>query len=128
MNAVDIIKQIRAMKGLMPEVNRATIAVRFRELIANTVKGVGVEAVQHWASEGAPGFIKACELEAPPTPINIDSTNMGGLSSFIDKWEAVDTWRVPDTDDEWAHMSQESFNIKATILRDLRRILDDSRP
>ena len=81
------------------------------------------ERTLSWIREDHEKFLAACQLVAPRAPIGSDvAASSAVLAQFIDKWEAVDTWRVNDQD-EWKPMSQETVNVKATMLRDLREVI-----
>lgn len=129
MNIGDIAQQIVRMKRLMPEVNRTTVAIRFKDLITETLKrahGDDSEHVIKWLEEDAERFLGVCQLVAPREPVDIEmGADPSVLASFIDKWSAVDVYRVPDTED-WAPMSQETKNVVYTMLTDLRKVLDES--
>lgn len=126
MNIGDIISQVVRMKGLMPEVNRTTVAYRFQTMITETMKkmfGDDDDRTLNWINNDQTEFIKACQLVAPRAPVGTDVVaTSSALSQFIDKWEAVDTWRT-DENDEWRPMSQETINVKATMLRDIRKVI-----
>lgn len=115
------------MKGLVLEVNRTTIAERFRNLITDSMKdmyGDDDERTLNWVNVDAEKFMDACQLLAPRVPVEVTTgVTAFALAQFIDKWERVDTWRV-DNDDDWKLMSQEIVNVKGTMLRDLREILN----
>jgi hypothetical protein len=130
MNANDIAHQVLRMKGLMPEVNRTLVADRFINLITESVKqvqGDDSEVTLTWINEGREGFRNACQLVAPRKPVDVNARAKSSLvAQLIDKWESVDTWRVNGTK-EWGPMSQETINIKAAMLTDLRKLIDAER-
>lgn len=125
MNINDLVEQIVRMKGLVLEVNRTTIAERFRNLITEnlrTIYGDDDPRTIAWIEEESANFMLACQLIAPRIPVEIDvDVAETALAIFIDKWSAVDTWREND-DDEWKVMSRETINVKATMLRELQEI------
>ena len=125
MNLDDIVGQIVRMQGLMPEVNRTTVAIRFQNMITDSMKtmfGDDDERTLKWVNEDAPRFLQACQLKSPRMPINFGVVaDSSAIAKFVDKWESVNTWRLDD-DDDWKPMSQETLNVKATMLRDLREI------
>lgn len=127
MNIQNIIEQIVRMKGLVLEVNRTTIAERFRNLITNSMKnlyGDDDEKTLNWVNNDADKFMDACQLIAPRAPVEVTAVAPGSvLAQLIDRWEAVDTWRTDEADD-WKPMLQETLNVKATMLRELREILN----
>jgi len=134
LNIQDIIEQIVRMKGLVLEVNRTTIAERFRNLITDSMKklyGDDDDKTLNWVTTDADKFMTACQLIAPRTPVEVTAVASGSeLAQLIDRWEAVDTWRANETDD-WKSMSQETLNVKATMLRELRETLNapsESKP
>lgn len=115
------------MKGLVLEVNRTTIAERFRNLITNSMKnlyGDDDEKTLNWVNNDADKFMDSCQLIAPRAPVEATAVAPGTvLAQLIDRWEAVDTWRTDESDD-WKPMLQETLNVKATMLRELRDILN----
>lgn len=129
MNVNDIVSQIVRMQGLMPEVNRTTVALRFQAIITEAMKtmfGEDAEQTQKWINEDSTRFLEACRLSSPRAPIESDITAPSSiLAQFIDKWESVNTWRLSNNDD-WKTMCQETINVKATMLRDLREIINDA--
>ena len=129
MNVNDIVNQIVRMQGLMPEVNRTTVALRFQAMITETMKimfGDDAERTQKWINEDSTRFLEACRLSSPRAPIESDVTaSSSALAQFIEKWESVNSWRLNDNND-WRGMSQETINVKATMLRDLREIINDA--
>jgi len=129
MNINDIVNQIVRMQGLMPEVNRTTVALRFLAMITETMKtmfGDDAERTQKWINKESTRFLEACRLSSPRAPIESDITAPSSiLAQFIDRWESVNTWRLSDSDD-WTTMCQETINVKATMLRDLREIINDA--
>ncbi len=130
MNANDIAHQILRMKGLMPEVNRTLVAERFANLITEAVKqahGDDDDVTLKWLNEGIDGFNAECQLVAPRKPVDVDARAKSSLvAQLIDKWESVDTWKVSGTE-EWGPMSQETINITAAMLTDLRKLIDAER-
>lgn len=129
MNINDLVGQIVRMKGLVLEVNRTTIAERFRNLITEnlrTMYGDDDPRMIVWVKEGEAHFMLACQLIAPRAPlaVNIDIAETD-LAEFIDKWSAVDTWREND-DTKWQVMSRETINVKATMLRELQEVANES--
>lgn len=123
MNINDLVDQIVRMKGLVLEVNRTTIAERFRNLITENLKtiyGNDHPRMIAWVETESANFMLACQLIAPRSPVSVDvDIAETALSSFIDKWSAVDTWREND-EDVWKGMSQETINVKSTMLRELQ--------
>ena len=130
MNANDIAEQVLRMRGLMPEVNRTLVAERFANLITDAVKAVhgdDSDITLAWLNEGREAFSDACQLVAPRQPVDVNARAKASLvAQLIDKWESVDTWRVNGTE-EWGPMSQETINIKAAMLTDLRKLIDAER-
>ena len=125
MNVTDIVLQIIRMKGLMLEVNRTTVAVRFRTLITNAMKkahGDDHEKTLQWINVESHNFMSACKLTAPRAPIGPRVVaDESDLAKLIDKWESVNLWRVEE-EDEWQEMSKETLSVKSTLLQDLRDI------
>jgi hypothetical protein len=124
-NVNDIAQQIIRMKGLMPEVNRTTVAIRFQTMITASMKsmfGDDDDRTLKWVNEDSKLFLQACQIVSPRAPIRVDTVaESSDLVKFIDKWESVDTWRLDD-ECEWVLMSQETINVKATMLKDLREL------
>lgn len=125
MNINDLVGQIVWMKGLILEVNRTTIAERFRNLITENLKanfGDDDPRTVAWLETESANFMLACQLIAPrnPVAISIDIAETA-LAAFIDKWSAVDTWREKD-DEDWKVMSRETINVKSTMLRELQEV------
>ena len=131
MNINDIVQQVVRMQGLMPEVNRTTIAVRFRDMVTATMKnmlGDDDERTLKWVNEQSSEFMQACKLTAPRAPIRFDiAAPSSTLASYIDNWESVDMWRLKDGE-EWKPMSPETMNVKATMLHALREVVQQSKP
>lgn len=115
------------MEKLVLEVNRTTIAERFKVLITDSMKtlyGDDDDRTLQWINTGSSQFMAACKLSSPREPVDVTADAPGSLlAQFVDKWESVDTWRQDETD-EWKPMTQESINIKATMLRDIREIIN----
>ncbi len=129
MNINDLVGQIVRMKGLVLEVNRTTIAERFRNLITENLRtnfGYDDPRTLAWLATESATFMLACQLIAPRAPLaaDIDITETA-LAVFIDKWSAVDTWREND-DEDWKVMSRETINVKATMLRELQEVANES--
>ncbi len=131
MNVNDIVEQVVRMHGLMPEVNRTTVAIRFQTMITETMKtmfGDDDDRTLKWVNEDSNSFLEACRLQSPRAPIESGAAAPSSiLAQFVDKWESVNTWRLDDTD-EWKAMNQETINVKSTMLRDLREIINASQP
>lgn len=131
MNINDIVQQVVRMQGLMPEVNRTTVAVRFRDMITATMKnmlGDDDERTLNWVNVQSSEFMTACKLTAPRAPIRFDvAAPSSALASYIDQWESVDMWRQKDGE-EWKSMSPETMNVKATMLHALRESIQQSTP
>jgi len=128
-NANNIIQQIRGMKGLVLEGNRTTIAIRFRDLITESLKAAGesTSGYMKWVENDAKLFIKACDLTHPPTRTDVDmSAPATLLAQFVDKWAAVDSVKVDDG--EFQQMSQETFNVKSSLLQELKAVIDAGGP
>lgn len=124
MRPQDIVGQIKAMKGLMPEANRTLIAGRFVAAITKTIEdnlGTTSEAAGAWHSKGIEAFLNACQLTEPlpehpimdPAAINVDG--------FISRWQKINGWRPKDAenDDEWRDFTDEQNLIRNTILMEL---------
>lgn len=129
MNINDLVDQIVRMKGLVLEVNRTTIAERFRNLITENLRANFGDDDPHtiaWLETESANFMLACHLIAPRAPLAVDiDIAETALAAFIDKWSAVDTWREND-DDDWKVMSRETINVKATMLRELQEVANES--
>lgn len=129
MNINDLVGQIVRMKGLALEVNRTTIAERFRNLITANLKAIYGDddpRTVAWLETESANFMLACQLIAPRAPLAVDiDITETALAEFIDKWSAVDTWREDDGDD-WKVMSRETINVKATMLRELQEVANES--
>lgn len=129
MNINDLVEQVVRMKGLVLEVNRTTIAERFRNLITENLKtnfGDDDPRTVAWLATESDNFMLACQLIAPRIPLAVDiDTTETALATFIDKWSAVDTWREDDNT-EWKVMSRETINVKATMLRELQEVANES--
>lgn len=130
MNVNDIVQQVVRMQGLMPEVNRTTVAVRFRDMITESMKctlGDDDERTLNWVNVQSSEFMQACNLTAPRAPISSSITAPSSvLAGYIDRWESVDMWRQKDGE-EWKPMSPETMNVKATMLHSLRELISIQR-
>lgn len=118
MKPADLVIEVLAMKGFMPESSRTLLAQRFAILIGRLVKGSG--AIANWNSVGMKAFLKDCELTEPPPRVDhaleIESSE---LAKFCNYWSDVSVFK--DRGD-WQPITANMNNLRQTLISELEMI------
>lgn len=129
MNLTELVMQVRAMKGLMPEPNRTVIAARLATMLTKSVEdrhGKTSAEIEAWNERGLPRFMTECRLTAPMPDAPLTDQTAVDLAGFIKRWRMIDGWRPMDASegDHWRDFSEEQNLIRHTMLRELRLIME----
>lgn len=127
MNLTNLVMQVRAMKGLMPEANRTLIAARLATMLTKHIEethGKTSAELEAWTDRGAPRFLRECRLTVLKVPDKpLVETSVVDLQGFIKRWQMIDGWRR-DENEDWQNFTEEQNLIRHTMLRELRLLLD----
>ena len=121
----ELVEEVLAMRGLISEPARSTIARRFALMISAQVKQRTPNKYAAWIRNGIPEFLRKCEVaEIPegwvPNRLEVETTK---LAEFCNRWLQVEAFRKPG-EGEWTPITADMNSLRVTMVNELKVLAD----
>lgn len=121
----EIVAEILAMRGLISEPARSTIARRFAVMLTKGVTDRSPESIQQWLHRGVYQFLKACEVDDipegwVPSRLEVETTQ---LAKFCNRWMHVESFRASG-EELWQPITVDMNSLRATMVNELKEIAE----
>ncbi len=116
-----IVDEILAMRGLIAEPARSTIARRFALMLTNQVKLQAPDKVKAWIKHGIANFLQQCEVASVPegwvpNQLEVETTE---LAEFCNRWMQMEAFRAPG-EKKWNPITPDMNSLRVTLVSELK--------
>jgi len=121
----EIVQEILAMRGLISEPARSTIARRFAVMLTKGVTDRSPESIQQWLHKGVYQFLKACEVDDipegwVPNRLEVETTP---LANFCNRWLHVESFRTSG-EELWQPITPDMNSLRVTMIEELKTLAE----